>query len=170
MRSLSCLFPTIALAITIGAADPAPAQDRGPDPADAEAVKALLQRATRAMIDKDQKTFVACCDDYVDCFFLDGTLIKGKKRIAVTLFEFFRRRPESTVVRLDVVPRSYRVLSPDIMMVDWPATITGPGGKVTVNTLTTVRKAEGRWLITSYLESVPYTARIGGRNAEPKAP
>src|SRR4051794_19218407 len=94
MRSLCDLPLTMALAITVSAAGPALAQDRGPDPADAEAVKAVIQRATRAMISKDQKTFVACCDDYVDCFFVDGTLIKGKKRIAVTLHEFFTRRPE----------------------------------------------------------------------------
>ena len=82
MRTL-CLSLMMALAITTSAAGPALAQDSGPDPADAEAVKALIQQATRAMVSKDQKTFVACCDDYVDCFFLDGTLIKGKKRIAV---------------------------------------------------------------------------------------
>jgi hypothetical protein len=52
-------------------------------------------------------------------------------------------------------------------MVDWPATIEGPDGVVKVNTLTTVRKVQGQWLITSYLESVPYTGRIGGRNAVP---
>ena len=56
------------------------------------------------------------------------------------------------------------------MMVDWPATIAGPDGTVKVNTLTTVRKVDGQWLITSYLESVPYTRRIGGRNAVPSNP
>ena len=131
-------------------------------PTDAEAVKALLQRSTGAMIAKDQKTFVACCDDYVDCYFLDGTLMKGKKRIATTLYEFFSRRPDDLTVKLDALPRSYRVLSPVIMMVDWPATIAGPDGKVKVNTLTTVRKTNGQWLITSYLESVPYAGRVGG--------
>src|SRR3954451_14955820 len=120
MRTL-CLSLMMALAITTLAAGPAIAQDRAPAPADAEAVKALIQQATRAMVDRDHKTFVACCDDFVDCFFLDGTLIKGKKRIAVTLHEFFIRRPEDFVIRHEVVPRSYRVLSPDIMMVDWPA-------------------------------------------------
>ena len=170
MRSLTFSSPTIALSILLAAAGPALAQDMRPDPADAEAVKALLQEATRAMIGKDQRTFIACCDDYVDCFFLDGTLIKGKKRIAETLYEFFSRRPPDLVVKLDGVPRSYRVLSPDVMMVDWPATIAGPDGIVTVNTLTTVRKVKGQWLITSYLESVPYTGRVGGRNAVPKAP
>ena len=169
MRTL-CLSLMMALAITTLAAGPALAQDRGPDPADAEAVKALIQQATRAMASKDQKTFVACCDDYVDCFFLDGTLIKGKQRIAVTLHEFFIRRPEDFVVRHEVIPRSYRVLSPDIMMVDWPATVGGPDETVKVNTLTTVRKVGGQWLITSYLESVPYTKRIGGRNAVPSNP
>ena len=170
MRVLHDLPPTLALAIIMAAAGPAAAQDRQPDPADAEAVKALLQQATRAMIGKDQKTFVACCDDYVDCFFLDGTLMKGKKRITTTLYEYFMQRPVDLVVKLDVIPRSYRVLSPDIMMVDWPATIAGPDGAVKVNTLTTVRKQDGRWLITSYLESVPYTGRVGGRNAEPSPP
>ena len=170
MRSVDYLSLTIALAITILAAAHALAQDMEPDPADAEAVKALLQRATRAMVSKDQKTFVACCDDNVDCFFLDGTLIKGKKRIAVTLYEFFSRRPADLTVKLDIVPRSYRALTPDIMMVDWPATIAGPDGIVKVNTLTTVRKVKGQWLITSYLESVPYTGRIGGRGAVPSNP
>src|SRR3954469_17470445 len=111
-----CLSLMMALAITMSAAGPALAQDRAPDPAAAEAVKALIEQATRAMVNRDQKTFVACCDDFVDCFFLDGTLIKGKKRIAVTLHEFFIRRPEDFVVRHEVIPRSYRVLSPDIMM------------------------------------------------------
>lgn len=134
MRSLYSWPLMIALAIIMAAAEPALAQDMRPDLADAEAVKALLQQATRAMISKDQKTFVACCDDYVDCFFLDGTLIKGKKRIAETLYEFFNRRPADLVVKLDVVPRSYRVLSREIMMVDWPATIAGPDGMVKVNT------------------------------------
>src|SRR4051794_37369218 len=170
MRSSYYLSLMIALAIAMSAADPALAQDRGPEPADAEAVKALLQQATRAMISKDQRTFVACCDDYVDCFFLDGTLIKGKKRIAITLHEFFIRRPDDFVVKHEAIPRSYRVLSPEIMMVDWPATIEGPDEKIEVNTLTTVRKVEGRWLITSYLESVPYKRRIGGRNAVPSKP
>jgi uncharacterized protein (TIGR02246 family) len=170
MRSLHFSPLTIALSIILAATAPALAQDMKPDPSDAEAVKALLQKATRALIDKDQKTFLACCDDYVDCFFLDGTLIKGKKRIAETLYEFFSRRPPDVVVKLGAAPRSYRVLSRDIMMVDWPATITGPDRSVTVNTLTTVRKVKGQWLITSYLESIPYTGRIGGRNRVPKAP
>jgi uncharacterized protein (TIGR02246 family) len=170
MRSLHDWSLTIALASAVLAADPVLAQDMGPDPADAEAVKALLQKAIRALISKDQKTFVDCCDDYVDCFFLDGTLIKGKKRIAMTLSKFFARRPDGLVVRHDVIPRSYRVLSPEIMMVDWPATIMGPDGVVKVNTLTTVRKVKGQWLITSYLESVPYTGRVGGRNAAPNNP
>src|SRR4051812_37924155 len=170
MRSRYSSSLAIALAIAALAAGPALAQDRGPDPADAEAVKALMQRAMHALIMKDQRTFVACCDDYVDCFFLDGTLIKGKKRIAVTLYKFFMQRPVDLVVKLDVVPRSYRVLSPEIMMVDWPATIAGPNGVVKVNTLTTVRKQQGQWLITSYLESVPYTGQVGGRNAVPSPP
>jgi len=170
MRSRYSSSLAIALAIAALAAGPALAQDRAPDPADAEAVKALMQRAMHALIMKDQRTFVACCDDYVDCFFLDGTLIKGKKRIATTLHEFFTRRPDDFVVKHEDIPRSYRVLTPEIMMVDWPATAGGPGGMVTVNTLTTVRKVEGRWLITSYLESVPYTSPIGGRNATPRSP
>jgi uncharacterized protein (TIGR02246 family) len=171
MRNFSFSSPTIALSILLAAATvPALAQDIKPDPADAEAVRTLLQKATGALVNKDQKTFLACCDDYVDCFFLDGTLIKGKKRIATTLHEFFTRRPDDFAVKHEDIPRSYRVLSPEIMMVDWPATAGGPGGMVTVNTLTTVRKVEGRWLITSYLESVPYTSPIGGRNATPRSP
>jgi uncharacterized protein (TIGR02246 family) len=167
MRNISFSSPTIALSILLAAATvPALAQDMKPDPADAEAVRTLLQKATGALVNKDQKTFLACCDDYVDCFFLDGTLMKGKKRIAETLYEFFSRRPQDQVVKLKAAPRSYRVLSRDIIMVDWPATIAGPDGMVTVNTLTTVRKVKGQWLITSFLESVPYTKRIGGRNRE----
>jgi len=170
MRSFYLSSLTIALSSLLVTAGPAPAQDMKPDTADAEAVKALLQKATGALVNKDQKTFLACCDDYVDCFFLDGTLIKGKKRIAETLYEFFSRRPPDLVAKLNPAPRSYRVLSPDIMMVDWPAMVAGPDKSVTVNTLTTVRKVKGQWLITSYLESVPYTGRIGGRNGVPGNP
>ncbi len=170
MRNLSFSSLAIALSFLLAATGPAQAQDMKPDPADAEAVRALLRQATGALISKDQKTFLACCDDYVDCFFLDGTLIKGKKRIAETLYEFFSRRPPDLVVKHDPAPRSYRVLSHDIMMVDWPATVAGPDKSVTVNTLTTVRKVKGQWLITSYLESVPYTGRLGGRNLVPKVP
>jgi uncharacterized protein (TIGR02246 family) len=165
MRCRSYTPPTILLALTLLVAGPVPAQDFRPDPADVEAIKALLRKSQQAMLDKDWKAFVACCDDYVDCFFLDGTLIQGRKRIEATLYGYFSRRPEGLVAKLEVVPRSYRVLTPDIIMVDWPATVQGPDGVVKVNTLTTVRKVQGRWSITSYLESVPYTGRIGGRNA-----
>src|SRR5688500_8243665 len=88
MRSVCRLSLMIALAFLMASAGPALALHAKPDPADAEAVKALRRKATGAIVGKDQKTFLACCDDYVDCFFLDGTLMKGKKRIAETLYEF----------------------------------------------------------------------------------
>lgn len=135
---------------------PASAQDIKPDPADVEAVGLLLRTATGAMLEKDAKTFVSCCDTFVDCFFYDGTLVKGTRTIERTLGEYFARRPAGAIIKLDPVPRSYRVLSPDIMMVDWPATIRGPERFLKVNTLTTVRKVDGKWSITSFLESVPY--------------
>jgi hypothetical protein len=47
------------------------------------------------------------------------------------------------------------------MMIDWPATIRGPEGALQVNTLTTVRKVDGTWSITSFLESVPWL--MGGK-------
>lgn len=135
----------------------ASAQDMAADPADVEAVKAVMRKAAQAMVQKDAKGFMACCDVYVDCYFYDGTLVKGTKRIEKTLAAFFDRRPAGSAIKLDVVPRSHRVLSPDIITVDWPATIQGPSGAIKVNTLTTVRKVDGRWSITSFLESVPYT-------------
>ena len=115
MRCRSCTPTTIvsSLVLALLITSPVGAQDVKPDPADVAAVKDLLQRATRAMLDKDSRTFVACCDDFVDCFFLDGTLIQGQKRIAATLDEFFSRRPEGLVARLDALPRSFRVLSPE---------------------------------------------------------
>jgi uncharacterized protein (TIGR02246 family) len=133
------------------------AQDFGPDPADAEAVKLLLQKATRAMLEKDAAGFMSCCDTYVDCFFYDGTLVKGTRRIERTLGDYFAKRPKGAIIKLDTVPRSYRVLSRDVMTVDWPATIQGPGGDLKVNTLTIARKTNGTWFITSFHESVPYS-------------
>jgi len=146
------------------------AQDIGPDPADAEAVRLLLRRTMEAMLEKDAHAFVSYCDDYVSCFFYDGTLIRGKKTIERTLEDYFSRRPKGATVTLDAVPRSYRVLSPDIMMVDWPATIPGPEGQLKVNTLTMVRKMKGKWYITCFIESVPYTAqsRASSRLPDPK--
>ena len=48
-----------------------------------------------------------------------------------------------------------------------PAT-AGPAASAEfrVNTFTTLRKMDGRWYLTSYLESVPYTGPIGGRNRD----
>lgn len=157
------------LALLIALTGPAAfAQDIQPAPADVEAVRGVMKAALTALKTRDSKGFVACCDDYVDVFFLDGTLIKGKKKIALTLHEFFQNRSDDFAATLDALPRSFRVLSPDIVMVDWPATVNGPDVKVRVNTLTTLRKVEGKWSITSYLESVPYERRLGGRNAVPK--
>src|SRR5262245_34836290 len=95
-------------------------------------------------------------------------IISAEGRISVAT-EAPRAKPSgySTVFFVQV---PYRVPSPDIMMVDWPATAGRSGEMVKVNTLTTVRKVEGRWLITSYLESVPYTRPIGGWNATPSSP
>jgi SnoaL-like domain len=140
-----------------------PAQDIKPDPADVEAVKALLKTATAALLEKDARTFITCCDPYVYCFFADGTLVRGRATIERTLGEHFARRADDRAIRLDVVPRSYRVLSPEIMMIDWPATIREGDRELKVNTLTTVRKTAGRWSITAYLESVPYPLPTGGR-------
>jgi uncharacterized protein (TIGR02246 family) len=165
------LFPTLValgLGLGLGLGSAAFAQDIQPDPADAQAIRGLMKTASQALLSKDAKGFVACCDDYVDVFFLDGTLMKGKKRIASTLHEFFVQRPDDLSLTLDVVPRSFRVLSPEIVMVDWPATVKGPAETIKVNTLTTLRKVEGKWSITSYLESVPFTRRVGGRNVVPK--
>ena len=129
MRNFSFSSPTIALSILLAVATgPALAQDMKPDPADAEAVRTLLQKATGAIVNKDQKTFLACCDDYVDCFFLDGTLMKGKKRIAETLYEFFSRRPPDQVVKLKAAPRSYRALSRDIIWSTGPPRSRGRTG------------------------------------------
>lgn len=131
-------------------------QDVKPAPADAEAVRAVMRTASQALIDKDAKTFMSCCDPYVDCFFYDGTLVQGSGRIEARLNEFFAKRPEGTVVKPEAAPRSYRVLSPGIIVVDWPATLQGPGSPVHVNTLTTVRKTGDRWAITLFLQSVPW--------------
>jgi uncharacterized protein (TIGR02246 family) len=157
MRSLN--LPQLVLVATLVIVPSTRAQDIGPDPADAEAVKQLLQKATRAMLDKDAAGFMSCCDAYVDCFFYDGTLVKGTRRIEKTLSDYFAKRPAGAVVTLDTAPRSYRVLSRDVMTVDWPATIQRPDGTLKVNTLTILRKTNGRWLITSFLQSVPYSPR-----------
>lgn len=160
---------TAALLLAMAFGPSAGAQDMKPEPADVEAVRGLMKTASEALLNKDAKAFVNCCDDYVDVFFLDGTLLKGKKRIASTLYEFFQNRPDDFLVTLDVVPRSFRVLSSDIVMVDWPATVKGPKAELRVNILTTLRRVEGKWSITSYVESVPFTSPIGGRNVVPKA-
>ncbi|MGE3821896.1 MAG: SgcJ/EcaC family oxidoreductase [Isosphaeraceae bacterium] len=159
----------LALALSLAFGATTTAQDMKPDPADAQAVRELMMTASQALLKKDSKGFVDCCDDYVDVFFLDGTLLKGKKKIASTLYEFFQNRPDDLSLTLDVVPRSFRVLSPEIVMVDWPATVKGPKAEIRVNTLTTLRKVEGKWSITSYLESVPFTSPVGGRNVVPKS-
>ena len=153
-----------ALSLSLSLSVPAPAQDTKPDPADVEQVKALLEKATTALREKDGPGFVECCDIYVDCFFADGTLVKGKKTIESTLGQYFARRPENMAVLLIPVPRSFRVLSKDIITVDWPAVVVGSGSPVQVNTFTTFRRTDGRWFLTSYLESVPYTGPLGGRN------
>ena len=151
--------PALALVAIISAAIVAssPAQDIAPDPADAEAVKHLLKKATQAILEKDAKTFASCCEVYVDCFFYDGTRVKGTRGTERALADYFARRPEGVVIKPDVIPRSYRVLSPNIMMVDWPATIQGPDGDRKVNTLTVVSKVDGKWSIAVFLESVSYT-------------
>ena len=154
MRQRPALVAALAAALMITSAR---AQDFQADPADAEAAKALLKKATRAILEKDARGFVSCCDSYVDCFFAEGVHIKGHKRIEKTLGEYFAARPAELVITLDAAPRSYRVLTPDVLMVDWPATLKGPEGALTVNTLTTLRKSEGKWFITSFLQSVPYT-------------
>jgi uncharacterized protein (TIGR02246 family) len=164
MRRLA--LPWVALVSSL-VLIPAAAQDIQPDPADVEAVRGLLRKASRAIVEEDAKTFVSCCDAYVDCFFYDGSLVKGSRRIERALDDYFAQRPEGAVVQLDVVPRSYRVLSPDIMMVDWPATIERPGGALKVNTLFTVRKAGGTWSITSFVESVPYGLPLTAKPADP---
>src|SRR5688572_17088858 len=121
----SSILTLAALVPIVTSTVPAAAQDIKPDPADAEAVRLLLRTATQAILEEDAEAFIACCDEYVDCFFYDGTFLKGRRRIESALGEYFAKRPEGAVVKLDVVPRSYRVLSPDIMMVDWPATMQG---------------------------------------------
>ena len=146
---------------------PAVAQDLKPDPADAEAVKALLEKATTALGQMDAQSFVDCCDPYVECFFVEGTRAKGKATIEDTLGQYFARRPKGLAIQLRPIPRSFRVLSKEIITVDWPAEIFEGKKTVTVNTLTTLRKVDGRWLITSYLESAPYEGPLGGRNREP---
>ncbi len=135
-----------------------PAQDMKPAPEDVEAIKGRLDTALLALIEKDADKFLSCCDPfYLDCFFADGTLVKGRKTIKETLLEHFAGRREGVKIELQVVPRSYRVLTPDVVTVDWPATITLPEAEeIVVNTMTTLRKTKGEWYITSYLESVPF--------------
>ncbi len=157
---------TIAMLVTTLAL-PVAAQDLKPDPADAEAVRARLKEATTALGSMDARSFVDCCDPYVECFFVEGTRVKGKATIEDTLGQYFARRPKGLAIQLRPIPRSFRVLSKDIITVDWPAEIFEGTKSVTVNTLTTLRKVNGRWLITSYLESVPYEGPLGGRNREP---
>ena len=71
----SLLVPPILAALTL----PAVARDIKPDPADVEEVRALLKKATTALIDENSQDFVDCCDTYIDCFLADGTLVKGKR-------------------------------------------------------------------------------------------
>lgn len=160
----SLLTALLLLALTHNCAQ---SQDQKPDPADVEAVRAVMKKATTALIEEDAQTFMNCCDSYVDCFFADGTLLKGKRQIESTLNQFFARRPADLGIMLDSSPRSYRVLSPEIITVDWPARIIEGKESLKVNTMTTLRKLDGQWYITSYLESVPYLGPVGGRNRGP---
>ncbi len=165
MKTISlvhCLLPAVCL---LAIACPARAQDKQADPADVEAVTALMKKATTALIEQEARAFIECCDPYVECFFADGTSLKGRSQIESTMNQFFAKRPADLAIRLDSRPRSARMLTPDVIAIDWPAWILEGTNSVKVHTMTIVRKLDGQWFITSYLESVPYKGPLGGRNS-----